>query len=299
MTTTPTITCFGEVLWDVLPTGKQAGGAPMNVALHLRNFGLDAQLISRVGTDDLGRELLNFMHEKGLPTTYVQVGHSHLTGVAKANVDDANEVTYKIVQPVAWDYIQLEPGLLEAVQQRDYFVYGSLAARSPQTHETLMTLLAVAKNKVFDVNLRAPHYTRATITELIQQADIVKLNEHELAELSGWSGAETDLQRCMNQFRQQYQLDTVCVTLGAAGAAMLNDDVFVRQSGFPVRVADTIGSGDAFLAAFLYKTGQGLSPQHVLRFACATGAYVASQQGATPYFSEETIVNQLVSVAAV
>lgn len=264
----------------------------MNVAADLRNFGLNAQLISRVGNDDLGRELLDFLDQKGIPLDLIQVGQTHLTGVAKANVSDSNEVTYKILQPVAWDYIQLEPGLTDLVRQSDLFVYGSLAARSQQTHETLMELLAVAPSKVFDVNLRAPHYKRATVEQLLNGANMVKLNEHELLELSGWYGDEPDLQRSMEQLRERYKLQTLCVTLGEDGAALLDTTGFYKQAGFAVEVADTIGSGDAFLAGFLYKTLQGESPQKTLEFACASGAYVATQQGATPIFSEQTITNQ-------
>lgn len=289
----PVITCFGEILWDVLPTSKQPGGAPMNVAADLRNFGLNAQLISRVGSDDLGKELLAFLAEKQLPLDLVQVGQSHLTGIAKANLSDTNEVTYKIVQPVAWDYIFLEPLLLEAVRQSTLFVYGSLAARSPQTYETLLALLEVAPRKVFDVNLRAPHYERTTVEALLHQADIAKLNEHELAELSAWYSDETDLKQAMNQLRERYQLETLCVTLGEKGAALLDKNGFTQQGGFSVEVEDTIGSGDAFLAAFLYKTLQGATPQNTLEFACATGAYVATQRGATPAFTEETILNKI------
>lgn len=294
---TQTITCFGEILWDVLPTSKQAGGAPMNVAADLRNFGINAQMISRVGTDELGRELLDFLQAKGLPLDLVQIGQTHLTGVAKANVSDTNEVTYKIVQPVAWDYIHLEPNLIDAVQRSDLFVYGSLAARSPMTHETLLALLAVARRKVFDVNLRAPHYERATVEQLLHQADMAKLNEHELIELSGWYSFENELPQAMRQLRERYNLETLCVTLGEKGAALLDDSGFYTQSGFPVEVEDTIGSGDAFLAAFLYKTVQGAPPQHTLEFACASGAYVATQRGATPTFTAQTIVDQILRTA--
>lgn len=286
-----TITCFGEILWDVLPTSKQPGGAPMNVAADLRNFGLNSQLISRVGSDDLGRELLDFLAQKGIPLDLIQVGQSHLTGVAKANISDSNEVTYKIVQPVAWDYIQLAPGLLDTVRQSDLFVYGSLVARSNQSHETLLSLLEAAPRKVFDVNLRAPHYERTTVETLLYYADIAKINEHELVELSSWYGEETDLHQAMNQLRRRYKLETLCVTLGEKGAVLLDETGLYSQVGFPVEVEDTIGSGDAFLAAFLYKTLQGESPKKTLEFACATGAYVATQRGATPLFSEETIMN--------
>lgn len=290
---TPTITCFGEILWDVLPTSKQPGGAPMNVAADLRNFGLNAQLISRVGSDELGLELLDFLAKKGIPTELVQTGQSHLTGVAKANISDSNEVTYKLVQPVAWDYIMPEPGLTDVVKQSDLFVYGSLAARSPQTHETLLMLLDVAPQKVFDVNLRPPHYSRTLVEDLLHRADIAKLNEHELIELSGWYNPEPDLEKAMQQLRDRYSLETLCVTLGPDGAALLNESGFFQQAGFTVEVADTIGSGDAFLAGFLYKTLQGEPPQKTLEFACATGAFVATKSGATPVFSEQTIHNQL------
>ncbi|GAB3996449.1 carbohydrate kinase [Spirosoma daeguense] len=285
----PTITCFGEILWDVLPTSKQPGGAPMNVAADLRNFGLNAQLISRVGNDDLGHELLDFLHKKGIPLELVQTGQTHLTGVAKANVSDSNEVTYKLVHPVAWDYIQLESELLDAVRNSGLFVYGSLAARSPQTRDTLLALLAVAKRKVFDVNIRAPHYERTLVEELMHQADIAKLNEHELAEICGWLNGPDQVEPAMAFLREHFSLDVLCVTLGEKGAILLDTNGYVKQAGFPVEVADTIGSGDAFLAAFLFKTLQGESPQETLSFACATGAYVATKQGATPEFSEKTI----------
>ncbi|MDJ1500800.1 carbohydrate kinase [Xanthocytophaga agilis] len=289
----PLIVCFGEILWDVLPTSKQPGGAPMNVAADLRNFGVNAQLISRVGNDELGSELLDFLKQKGISTELVQTGQSHLTGVAKANVSDANEVTYKIVQPVAWDYIQLTQSMEQTVKQSNFFVYGSLVARSQQSQETLLSLLKIAPHKVFDVNLRAPHYTRELVEDLLHQAHIAKLNEHELAELAAWYGDSTELHTTMQALQDRYSLDTICVTLGAQGAALLNKDGFFQQSGFIVEVKDTIGSGDAFLAAFLYKTLQNEVPQKTLEFACATGAFLATKQGATPQFSEEDIYSFL------
>lgn len=267
----------------------------MNVAADLRNFGVNAQIISRVGDDELGVDMIRFLSEKGIPTDLVQIGRTHLTGVAKANISDAHEVTYKIVQPVAWDYIQPDAALTEAVRQSDLFVFGSLAARSPLTRDTLMNLLGVARRKVFDVNLRAPHYERTLIEALLQQTDIAKLNEHELIELSEWYGYEPNLHRAMEQLRDRYQLDTLCVTLGEAGAVMLDRTGFTTQSGFDIDVEDTIGSGDAFLAAFLFKTLQQESPQQVLAFACATGAYVATQRGATPAFTEETITSVILN----
>lgn len=283
------VICFGEMLWDVLPTGKQPGGAPLNVALHLHNFGLPTSLISRVGTDDLGAELLAFVESKGLSTDFVQRGRSHLTGVVKTNVRDGHEVTYKIVAPVAWDYIQYDDTLGRLVETADAFVFGSLAARGTATRETLYRLLQRARLKVFDVNLRPPHYTRDVVTYLLQQADVVKLNEAELSEVMGWFGAGAAEETALEWLTERFGLQAACVTKGAAGAALWTGGHLYHSPGFPVTVQDTIGSGDAFLAALLRGWLVGQAPADYLRFACATGSLVATYRGATPPISEQMV----------
>ena len=283
------IACFGEMLWDVLPTGKQPGGAPLNVAVHLHNFGLDAVLISRIGHDDLGAELLAFVESKGISTRYVQRGETHLTGVVKANVSDSREVTYQIVKPVAWDYIKYTPELSQLVETAEAFVFGSLAARHAPSRETLYRLLQQAPLKVFDVNLRPPHYSRDVVTYLLRQADIVKLNHHELAELMGWFGASADEETALCWLAERFQLQAVCVTKGADGAALWVGQQLYRSPGIPVEVQDTIGSGDAFLAALLRGWLAGQAPAAYLAFACAAGSLVATSQGATPLISEAQV----------
>lgn len=279
------VVCFGEMLWDVLPSGKQPGGAPLNVAVHLRNFGQAVELISRVGHDDLGAELLAFAEGKGLSTRYVQHGETHLTGVVKANVSDSHEVTYKIVQPVAWDYIQYEDALDPLVEQAETFVFGSLAARSGATRETLYRLLQRAPFKVFDVNLRAPHYSRNVVTYLLRQANLVKLNHHELAEIMGWFGASPAEETALQWLADRFGLQAVCVTKGADGAVLWADGQLHRSPGIAVQVQDTIGSGDAFLAALLKGWLAHQAPAEMLAFACAAGSLVATHQGATPAIS--------------
>ena len=279
------IVCFGEMLWDVLPSSKQPGGAPLNVAVHLHNFGQEVQLISRVGHDDLGAELLAFAQAKGLSTRYIQQGETHLTGVVKANVSDSHEVTYKIVQPVAWDYIQYEDALDPLVERAEAFVFGSLAARSGATRETLYRLLQRAPFKAFDVNLRAPHYSRNVVTYLLRQANLVKLNHHELAEIMGWFGASPDEETALHWLADRFGLHAVCVTKGADGAVLWAGGQLHRSSGIAVQVQDTIGSGDAFLAALLKGWLAGQPPTEMLAFACAAGSLVATHQGATPAIS--------------
>ncbi len=283
------IVCFGEMLWDMLPDGELPGGAPMNVAIHLKYQGLNPVVISRVGHDDQGRKLTDYLARKGVQSQWVQVDETHETGVVLVNVSNRSEVTYDIVQPVAWDYIEMKPGLEEVVAQSDYFIFGSLAARSPDTRTTLLALLKVAKQKVFDVNLRPPHYNREALELFLHQADIVKMNHHELMEITAWHHPYTDEQQSMAYLRAEYGVDTLVVTRGENGAAVLSAEGFFEQSGYEVEVEDTIGSGDAFLATFLSNHILGRGYPVALRQACAVGALVATLKGATPIISAEAV----------
>lgn len=285
--------CFGEMLWDILPSGKIPGGAPMNVAIHLKHFGHQVSIISRIGSDDLGKELIDFVKSKELNCQLIQQGNTHLTGVVKVNMDDKSNVTYKIVKPVAWDYIQSEPLALDTVAQADCLVFGSLSARSPQSFETLKELLPIAKFKVLDVNLRPPYYDTTTLSYLMTQADVVKLNHHELAEICSWFFVENTLEEQISRLATHFQLKTICVTLGADGAVLYHQGLFYRSEGFPVEVCDTIGSGDSFLASFLSSFLQNDHYEYALQKACAVGALVATHHGATPFISEESIEKYL------
>ena len=289
------IVCFGEMLWDMLPDGKLPGGAPMNVAIHLQYQGLAPVVVSCVGRDDLGDKLLDYLEQKGVNRQWVQVSARHETGVVLANISNRSEVSYDIVQPVAWDYIQLQEGLAQVVAQSDYFLYGSLAARHSTSRDTLLALLQVAKQKVFDVNLRPPHYARQVLEPLLQQADVVKMNHHELSEIAGWHGITADEKAQMEYLSAQYALQTIIVTRGENGAAVLSKEGYFEQAGFHVEVEDTIGSGDAFLATFLTNYIAGKSYPKALRQACAMGALVATRKGATPVISPEEVAHLLCS----
>ncbi len=287
--TDKTIIAYGEMLWDVLPNGRQPGGGPMNVAVHLNNFGIPTFLISKIGNDNLGEELLAFLKQKNVPVKFVQKGETHLTGVVKANITDAKEVIYKIVQPVAWDYIQYRSEMEELVSRADIFVYGSLITRQEPSRNTLYTLLEKASYKVFDVNLRPPHYNQERVNHLLEAADMVKMNHHELHEITGWHTDVEDAQKQMRFLANHFALQSVCVSLGEKGAWLLEAGQFYHQPAFKVAVKDTIGSGDAFLAALLNKKIEGENPQECLKYACAVGAYVATQEGATPAINAEII----------
>lgn len=285
------VVCFGEVLWDMLPTGKMPGGAPMNVAIHLRNFGNTVSLISKVGTDDLGKELLEYLISKDMDIRYIQVGQTHLTGVVKVNLDNAQNVSYKIIAPVAWDYIGFDLDAQEIVAESAAFVFGSLAARSEQTFETLKAYLKVAKNKILDINLRYPNYDKPVLEFLLQNTDLLKINEEELFVLSDYFLQSNDLENQVKELSQKYEIPTICVTLGANGAVLFQNNQFYDFGGFRVDVVDTIGSGDSFLAMLISHQLSQKSIQETLENACAVGALVAQTSGATPAITFEQIEN--------
>ncbi|GEO05408.1 fructokinase [Adhaeribacter aerolatus] len=292
------IICFGETLWDMLPSGHMPGGAPMNVAIHLKYNNYNPIVISRVGTDDLGDALLDFLKKKEVSTEYIQIGITHLTGVVKVNVDDKNEISYKIVEPVAWDYIQYEEEVAQVVAQSDVFVYGSLAARSTTTRETLLQYLPIAKLKVFDVNLRPPHYNPERIQHLLQFADIVKMNNQELDLIMGWFGRAGAEEQQMAYIREKFGLQMVILTRGEKGASVLTDEGYFQHQGYKVEVEDTIGSGDSFLATFLSNYLQEQPIAACLQKACLVGAFVASQKGATPAYDPQNLEASFAEIAS-
>lgn len=276
--------CFGEILWDILPTGAKPGGAPMNVAYHLQKQGLQTALISRVGKDKRGDDLLSLLVINGIDTSYVQQDAEHMTGIVNATILESNEVTYDIVQPVAWDFISLETGLTELVNSARFFIYGSLAARNDTSAGTLWKLLEAAHTKVLDINLRPPHFSRAFVEKLLHTADILKLNEHELPLISSWyTNLATDEDR-IKDLQSRFSIPTIIVTRGGEGAMVCQEGNFYAHGGFKVKVADTVGSGDAFLAGFLAKTKEGAAIEERLQFANSLGAFIASRQGACPSY---------------
>ena len=279
------VTCFGEILWDVLPTAAKPGGAPMNVAYHLHRLGVEAHVISRIGDDDRGEALKNILQNWGLSTASLQVDSKHATSEVIALMDESNEMTYEILEPVAWDFIEWNNTFNDTLTSSDALVYGSLASRNSITYNTLLSLLENDVYKVMDVNLRPPHYREATIKTLVQHADLLKLNEAELDILSGWShsGLYGEEEK-MRSVQEYYNVTEIILTKGSRGASYYNRGMVYNSKTFRVEVADTVGSGDAFLAAFLSKKNV-LPIQEQLNFASALGAFVASQQGACPPYS--------------
>lgn len=218
----PEIICFGETLFDVLPDGAVPGGAPMNVAIHLQYHSHSPLVISRVGKDSAGIELIRFLQEKGLTTEHIQQDEIHQTGLVVADVSNKTQVVYNIVEQVAWDYISYDENLAAIVKESEVFIYGSFASRNKISREALLKYLPKAKLKIFDVNLRAPHYTPEGIRELLAYADIIKMNHHELAEISAWYGVSLNEKESMQYLRKQLNKKMLMVTRGRKRCSLHN-----------------------------------------------------------------------------
>lgn len=286
----PHVICFGEILWDNLPSGRTAGGAPMNVAYHLNRAGAFSQLISRTGNDDAGTGLIGFCQEIGLPTTLIQQDQTYATGEVMAKVTENNEVVYDILLHAAWDHIAYSQQLGDLAAAADALVFGSLAARHQESRETLLQLLDKAKYKVLDINLRAPHYSKEVLELLMQEANLLKINDDELQLLNNWFYRKGATEQSTISFLQEkYLIEEVIVTKGGDGASYYQGNKTYSGQAYPVKVADTIGAGDSFLAAFLYQKLIGTPPEKALDQALLTGAYVAGQSGACPIYTMEDL----------
>jgi fructokinase len=292
---------FGEILWDCLPSGRHAGGAPFNVAAHLVQLGVSASLLSAVGQDPLGDEILEVARDKGVNVQFVSRTHIGLaTGTVLAVVDALGNATYEIVQPVAWDEITVSAEAVEAVAKARAFIFGSLAARSPYNREQLESLLVLkGPLKFFDVNMRPPFADPERIVEFAARADLVKLNHDEVGQIASWlrtgkptpnpPGNEDAVAKDCAAISEATKTPRICVTMGAAGAALWDRGTLLYAKAPKVIVKDTVGAGDAFMAGLMVGLTHGADTQTVLETACRLGAIVASHDGATPLLPQEMI----------
>lgn len=284
------IVCFGEVLWDVFSTHKKVGGAPLNVAMRLQSFENEVAMISRIGNDEEGKELLHFIDEKGLNRTYIQVDTEHKTGSVAVTLNVKGTATYEILFPSSWDFIEINTNTKALVKNSDAFIFGSLIARNKVAKESLFQLLKVANYTVFDVNLRAPHYTKEVLVLLMQQADFIKFNDDELFEISGYLGSKYNcIEQNIEYISEKTNTKHICVTKGSHGAVLLYNDALYYNSGYLIKVVDTVGAGDSFLATLIHFLLQKENPQKAIDTACAMGALVAQNKGANPVISSQEL----------
>ncbi|MCP9753514.1 PfkB family carbohydrate kinase [Ferruginibacter sp. HRS2-29] len=283
------LVCFGEVLWDIRPSGTQPGGAPMNVAYHLQQLQKNPAIITKTGNDSEGRRLLELFTLKNINTGHIQTDLQYPTGKVYGTQDPKGDMSYDIVQPSAWDFIEWHEAFTDLMANATYFVYGSLAARNIRSRKTLFELLEVAPRKVFDINLRAPHYEKNVLLDLLKKADLLKMNEDELALTAPWFCTYTDPQDQVRSISEQLGLTLFVVTRGGDGAILYRDGEIFSHPGIKVNVADTVGSGDAFLAALLAGLMDQDPPGLILENAVKLGSFVATQKGGMPDYDVEQV----------
>lgn len=283
----PKVLCFGEILWDFLPAGLFPGGAPFNVAYHLSRHAIDVRLVSGIGRDLLGDELIRRLDHWGIGTDLLTFHQGLPTGYVRAELGDAGDARYEIIQSVAWDQILASTDVVQQAVEARALVFGSLAQRTPFNQNALKRLFAVLPEnswRIFDVNLRPPHDNIPLVRELASESTVLKLNAAEAARIATdeeeAAGREEDDARFL---AETHGCKIVCVTAGARGAGLLRKGKWHWEKGKKVKVADTVGSGDAFLAAlvsgFLKKTG---TDEEILKHACRFGEWMATRRGATP-----------------
>ena len=284
------VTSFGEVLWDDFAEGKVLGGAPLNVIVRLSGLGADTAIISRRGNDANGEEIIRQVAGKKVATDFIQMDKEQATSLVKVSLDERGCASYEIVYPCAWDRIGVNESALQRVAESDAFVFGSLSTRDEVSRASLLRYLEVAKYKIFDVNLRAPFYEVPRLLELMHKADMIKMNDDELQLIAEELGSKYhSVEQNIRFISELTNTPTICVTLGNHGAVLFQNNRFYHNSGFRVKVADTVGAGDSFLGALIYKLLNRTNPTDAITFACALGGLVASHHGATPDISLEEI----------
>ena len=284
------ILCVGEILWDALPSGLYLGGAPYNVSVHLHELGEGVSFASRVGRDRLGQEVKRRVERAGISTDLIQTDDYYETGFVEVELDANGNPEYTIIEPVAWDHIELEAQLKQRANEAWGIVFGSLAQRKTHSRETISNLLESSAKKILDLNIREPFYDKGTIQLSMKAADVLKFNEVELELLTDWFNLPADERQAMEKLSSSFECETVCMTRGSEGSILFHEEEWSEHPGFCVSTADAVGAGDAFLAALISGLHQNLEPDELLSHANATGAYVATQNGATPHYTMHNII---------
>jgi fructokinase len=293
----PIVVGLGELLWDLFPKGKQLGGAPANFAYITALLGDSGIVASRVGDDRLGQEALWHLESSGLDVSRIQRDSSHPTGTVRVELDTKGQPEYQITENVAWDFLEFSEDWISLARSSHAVCFGSLAQRNSVSRAAIRAFLCALPSfaiGIFDVNLRQSYFTPDIVRDSTRHAKVLKLNHQEFPCLldllqcplknsaqAGASGGYSDI-HAARWLCREFGLRLVCITRGAAGSLLVTAESHDEHSGFPVKIADTVGAGDAFTAALVHHALRG-SPLATMNAAAnRMGAWVASQEGATP-----------------
>lgn len=277
---------IGEILWDILPEGRKLGGAPANFAFHMSQFGYSSMLVSAVGNDSLGDGIIQRMEQTGTACMIMRTDYP--TGTVRVELDGNGIPQYRIAENTAWDNIPLTAELIRTAAETKAVCFGSLAQRSPVSRRTINAFLDAVPDgkgtyKVFDINLRQHFYTEEVLEESMRRCNVLKINEDELEILKGICGLQgIPAEKASRTLIERYSLDILVLTCGSSGSSVFTADCFSHMETPAVKVADTVGAGDSFTAAFTAALMDGCSISEAHRLAVDVSAYVCTQAGATP-----------------
>ena len=285
----PRVVSIGEVLWDLLPSGPQLGGAPANLAVHLHALHNGVTFVSRVGSDSLGHRALEILGRRGLDLSGIQTDLKLPTGTVGVEVDPQGQPSYTIHEGVAWDSIEPVREAIERVQTADAVVFGTLAQRANPSRNTIRRLVGTASRsaiRLCDLNLRKPFFSREQVVDSCRMATVIKLNNDELEEVASWFGWKGSSESQVASLVEAFELEEVILTLGSHGSCVWSSGQWLVREASNVTVVDTVGAGDAFTAAYLSGRLRGLALTEIHRLASEVAAFVCTQPGGTPVLPE-------------
>ena len=289
---------IGELLWDILPEGARLGGAPANFSVMAGRLGNHSAILSRIGRDDLGREAVHRLDPLPADTSFLQIDRVHETGRVTVSFNNG-QPEYTIHQPAAWDSMELSDEWVRLAERADAVCFGSLAQRSLESRQTIQTLAAQTSSqcvRIFDVNLRPPFYSSEVIQESLELATVMKMNDAEVSLVLALLGMPAEDDATVGSLRQGAErllsefptLQLVAITCGGNGSLLVTREEWHQHPGFPVKVADTIGAGDAFTAAMAHYLLRGAELPMLNEAGNRWGSWVASQSGAIPPLTDAT-----------
>ena len=285
MNNRPVIVGIGEILWDMLPSGRQLGGAVTNFAYHAQSLGGEGIVASCIGEDALGREIVSRLDGLGMSTRFLAVDPAHPTGTVDVTLDAKGSPTFIIREDTAWDFIPESNALYELAGRADVVCFGSLAQRSPVSRATIQRFIAATRPdclRIFDINLRQAYYSAEVIRESLALANVLKLNDAELPVLRDMLDLPADELDAMRQIVRQFNLRVIALTRGAAGSRLYTPTEIDEHPGHPTTVVDSVGAGDSFTAALAMGLRNGDPLAAINDRANRLAAYVCSCAGATP-----------------
>ena len=286
---------LGEVLWDLFPASVRLGGAALNFAAHIKRLGHEPLLVSAVGTDELGDEAIQAITTLGLDPSFLQKTERFKTGTAAVQLGPGDQTSFVIERPAAYDAVQLSDRHIDQIikWQPEWLYYGTLFSSSVTGRDVLRRLLEALPQakRFYDLNLRPGSDSPELVIELLRTANVVKLNEEELRSIHEFTELPAETEAFCRAGVERFGWGAVCVTLGARGCAMLAAGEYVEANGHPVDVADTVGAGDAFAAAFMHGIASNRPASEIAEFSNRVGALVASVHGAIPNWTIEEVVD--------